>query len=432
MYGHFINPIINETSDLIDDLGFITMRDYYTTYSDMKQNDNMYITSLPEGYNITDIVIDVIEPFVDNETSVDWDEAELSDTSEKWWSVCCSDDIFVATAGNTNSFMYSYDGMTWNEGTISSGAHNWYSVCYGNGIFISVASDGYSAYSTDGKNWTEKKISNTSRLWRCVTYGNGRFVAMAQNSTYSAWTTNGSSWTEVNMGNNNIESNYWYSICYGNGKFIATALDTRVIYSTNGSSWSYSNTISSNKKYWYTSCYAKNLFVIAGYRISNDAVVNENNFAYSTDGIRWTEGKISNAARYWRKVIYGDDMFIASADNSYFAYSTDGKNWTETRLANDDKRYEAICYGNDRYIAIAQNTNSFNYSESHKNQNFAIITNTGETLLHKDWLDVSNANIYENDVYYHVTGIPKEIILNHNLRSCSSGRMRLLFKLIKE
>lgn len=298
MYGHFINPIINETSDLIDDLGFITMRDYYTTYSDMKQNDNMYITSLPEGYNITDIIIDVIEPFVDNETSIDWDEAELSDTSEKWWSVCCSDDIFVATAGNTNSFMYSYDGMTWNEGTISSGTHNWYSVCYGNGRFISVASDGYSAYSTDG--------------------------------------------------------------------------------------------------------------------------------------IRWTEGKISNAARYWRKVIYGDDMFIASADNSYFAYSTDGKNWTETRLANDDKRYEAICYGNDRYIAIAQNTNSFNYSESHKNQNFAIITNTGETLIHKDWLDVSNANIYENDVYYHVTGIPKEIILNHNLRSCSSGRMRLLFKLIKE
>lgn len=432
MSGAFINPVVNSITDLTDDLGLVTMREYNVSYIDMKDNDNMYSISLPEGYIVTDINIDIIEPFTNSESDGAWNTATISDTTERYWSVCCNDEIFVATSGNTNSFIYSYDGMTWNETIVTDDDNSWYAVCYGNDRFVAVGDSGY-IYSMDGVNWVSGTISNTSRLWRAICYGNGRFVAMAQDSTYSAWSSDGANWTEINMANSGISSNYWYAICYGNGKFIASALDTKIIYSTdNGTTWSYSNTICSYKKYWYTSCYANGVYIIAGYRLSGGSIVDDNDFAYSYDGITWTEGKISTSARYWRKVFYGDGKFIISADNSYFAYSYDGINWTETQLSEADKRYEAICYGNDRFVAIAQNTNLFSYYESTTNRNFEIITNTGETLFDKACLDVRNCNTYGTPAYYSITGISREIILNHNLRNCVSGDMRILFKLIRE
>ena len=71
---------------------------------------------------------------------------------------------------------------------------------------------------------------------------------------------------------------------------------------------------------------------VIGYNESNEIVdgwlsvaYNSNIFAYSTDGINWTESTISSTNRWWISVCYGNGKFVAVAYNSnYFAYSTDG------------------------------------------------------------------------------------------------------------
>ena len=49
-----------------------------------------------------------------------------------------------------------------------------------------------------------------------------------------------------------------------------------------------------------------------------------NYFAYSTDGINWTEGTISSTSRNWMSVCYGNGKFVTVADSGYFAYSNLG------------------------------------------------------------------------------------------------------------
>ena len=71
-----------------------------------------------------------------------------------------------------------------------------------------------------------------------------------------------------------------------------------------------------------------------------------NYFAYSTDGITWTEGTISDTSRNWNSVCYGNGKFIAIASSTVFAYSTDGINWTEGIISDTSRNCQSVCYGN--------------------------------------------------------------------------------------
>ena len=84
-------------------------------------------------------------------------------------------------------------------------------------------------------------------------------------------------------------------------------------------------------------------------------------FAYSGDGVTWTEVICGNTTRYWFNVCYGDGKFIAistigteQTGSVAFAYSTDGINWTETTSGIDvQKDYSRIIYANNKYVTIA-------------------------------------------------------------------------------
>lgn len=84
-------------------------------------------------------------------------------------------------------------------------------------------------------------------------------------------------------------------------------------------------------------------------------------FAYSGDGVTWTEVICGNTTRYWFNVCYGDGKFIAistigieQTGSVAFAYSTDGINWTETTSGIDvQKDYARIIYANNKYVTIA-------------------------------------------------------------------------------
>ena len=157
-------------------------------------------------------------------------------------------------------------------------------------------------------------------------------------------------------GENNIEignttdtgfEQQYSTICYGNGKFVAIVKGSDAFaYSTDGINWTQGNMPSSN--IWHSICYGNNKFV---------AIVNGSSiFAYSTDGITWTQGNMPSS-KSWRSVCYGNGKYVAVAESTnVFAYSTDGINWTEGTMPSS-QQWRSVCYGNDKFVAIAS-TNS--------------------------------------------------------------------------
>ena len=152
----------------------------------------------------------------------------------------------------------------------------------------------------------------------------------------------------------------WQSVCYGNGKYVTVAWNSNYFaYSTDGITWTES-TISSNSRQWTSVCYGNGKFVT----VANDS----NYFAYSTDGINWTESTISDTSRYWTSVCYGNDKFVVIElkYDSIFAYSTDGINWTEGTIPSSTNGWwQSVCYGNGKFVAIAggrYSSNKFAYS----------------------------------------------------------------------
>ena len=162
----------------------------------------------------------------------------------------------------------------------------------------------------------------------------------------------------------------WSSVCYGDGKFVAVASFGNIFaYSTDGITWT-EGTISDTSRSWNYICYGNGKFV---------TIVNRSKyFAYSTDGITWTEDTISNTSRLWMSVCYGDGKFVALANNdTYFAYSTNGITWTEGTISDTSRSWDSICYGNGKFVAVAyNNSNYFAYSTDGINWTEGTISDT--------------------------------------------------------
>ena len=80
-------------------------------------------------------------------------------SSQPWGSVCYGKDKFIVFPGDgwntstTTIFAYSLDGVTWTQGTLTtlSKTGYWRYVCYGKDKFVATASDTNKfVYSLDG------------------------------------------------------------------------------------------------------------------------------------------------------------------------------------------------------------------------------------------------------------------------------------------
>ena len=150
-------------------------------------------------------------------------------------------------------------------------------------------------------------------------------------------------------------SRRWYSVCYGNDKYVAVSLESNYFaYSTDGITWTES-TISEISRIWYSVCYGNDKFVAVAF--------DSNYFAYSTDGITWTEGTISDTSRRWHSVCYGNGKFVTVAyQSNYFAYSTDGITWIEGTISSISRDWYSVCYGNGKFVTVTYGSIYFAYS----------------------------------------------------------------------
>lgn len=292
-------------------------------------------------------------------------------------------------------------------------AIGWQSVVYGAGKFVAVAEDGTNRvmYSANGINWTSANVVEANS-WQSITYGLGddgvnRFVAVALNGTNRAmYSTDGISWTAVTT----PQSNNWYAVTYGGGKFVALSQSgtNRVMYSTNGITWTLSNTqdaFSWNAITYGLQFSGTNTFLAVGtdgMNSSSDGITwatvtqpatnnwsdtaygngtfvavgtNDNKIAYGTNVTSLSYSDNTSATGF-RRVAYGNNVFVAISLAYVVFYSSDGINWTQSQTL-ESNIWKGLTYGGDKFVAVAESgTNRVTYSATGTGENQQALTFT--------------------------------------------------------
>lgn len=281
-----------------------------------------------------------------------------------------SSSIFLALvrfATNTTSYAaYSVDGVTWTLTTMPQNA-GWTSSIYAEGKYVATGF-GVSAHSLNGVDWT---LGTGSVFARNVTYGNGKFVGVGNfgGVSYSEDGINWS-WTEsVLPAGPESHQNDWLDVAYGGGKFVAVRLTPGVFaYSDDGITWSQA-TGSPGDSFWYSVTYGNDRFVAVGAFGGT---------AYSLDGINWTRSSSNSGF----SITYGDGKFVAVSGN--VKYSTDGITWT---VGSMPINAFAVTYGNGKFVAVSNSTNESAYSVDGINW-------TASTLpISDEWHSVSASDV---------------------------------------
>lgn len=122
-----------------------------------------------------------------------------------------------------------------------------------------------------------------------------------------------------------LGSSTWYAIAYGNGKYVAISTDGYVTTSTNGSTWTTPQQVTSN--HLYDIIFADGKFVAVGYKT----------VMYSTDGNLWTTVKATVfSSAYLSEIAYGNGIFVV-CDGAYSYTSMNLTNWASKSRLKPDK-----------------------------------------------------------------------------------------------
>ena len=310
---------------------------------------------------------------IHSDDGISWYEYQLplqDLVPEQWLSCCSGGDQFVLVASGSSQSAYSIDGSNWTKSTmIGGGPYEWVSVAFGKGRFIAIERGGTNkaAYTFNGKNWIPTQISSpeATRSWNCICYGRDRFVAVQGNtdennryvSNIAAYSIDGITWIETPL----KDSGVWTSVCYGNSKFVCIGYGSdgtnsypMINYSVDGITWDDADVSGLDSLNWYGICYNIDKYVM----LANGSTY----AAYSSDGLHWTQVKISANSQFWRSVCYGNGRFVAVANKTnVVAFSIDGILWNEFTIDGLTQIRNCVCYGNGRFVMPVGNSSTVYY-----------------------------------------------------------------------
>jgi hypothetical protein len=187
-----------------------------------------------------------------------------------------------------------------------------------------------------------------TQYWNDICYGNGTFVAVATN--YIAYSPDGLNWTVcLNF------YGFWASVCYGNGIFVVVGVNSNyyspniysVLTSSDGKIWTARNLTSEDSINWRKVVYGNNKFVAIA-----DAYGNTTKIMTSVDGINWTLQTVPDL--YYWDIHFANGLFVIGVLlEQYVLTSSDGLTWTQKSLpVTVTYGVTNICYGNGKYLLI--------------------------------------------------------------------------------
>ena len=264
------------------------------------------------------------------------------------------------TSAITSAITVSGAWLTSTAATNSGGIAD---VLYADSKWVTVGANGSNiptiSVSTDGTLFTAVNgggdVSDNFD-YKGVAYGLNTWVAVAANiSTGTATgkvavssTALAGSWVMYNSTDNECQ---WQDVCFGGDRFVAVgdrsvpgAGASRIMYSTNGTTWTASST--NFQEDFSAVTYGGGLFV---------AVTRGGDAYYSSNGSTWTRSTTIISSYDWIDIAYGDGKFVASGygpDRATVWVSTDGSNWQLGNSFADVQRWTAIAYGNGSWTAL--------------------------------------------------------------------------------
>ena len=248
----------------------------------------------------------------------------------------------------TGTIQYSDDGENWTS-TSTSFSGVFTKLLAADNKFIALATnENRLSFSYDGQSWITRSLPGTEN-WVDVEYGDGVWVAISENSNQGARSTNGLTWTSTSLpSGDDSTGDQWQRVAYGQGAFVAiTGSQTKdVAVSTNGSSWTmYSNVLPAGDYDWVSLAYGDNKFI---------ALAENGSTAYSIDiGENWSNGSDApsidgSTAMAWKDMKFEQGVFFAICDTggknigndptlgptTFAATTEDGLYWKEETLSN--------------------------------------------------------------------------------------------------
>lgn len=236
-----------------------------------------------------------------------------SGASTNLLGVTFADGLFLAV-GAGGTILKSTNVLDWSV-EISPTTNQLDSVAYCGGMFVATGDSGTLLTSVDGDAWTPQ-ITGVDRELVASANGNGTFVAVGRGSSSPGTVLTSSNtvgWLDRSKVNLGVA---FYALVFANGVFVA--IDARGIAytSTDGISWSRSNTVDSDYVFGLT--FARNLFVGVGGPFGGGS----QKVVTSPDGVHWKLRPISTGyTGTLRAVAYGNGHFVAVGDKGLIVES---------------------------------------------------------------------------------------------------------------
>ena len=194
----------------------------------------------------------------------------------------------------------------------------------------------------------------------------------------------------------NTDNLYYSDLTYGNNIYVCNAIDNKnqIMYSKNGKSWN--TAIGTNLPgIVYNINFCNNMFI---------ATTVSYQYAYSTDGINWTQKAINENYHFMTNIYYANSKYVAFIENNegmYNTYSTDLTNWTignKITMSIDTLMHDGltssvvnkIVYGNTKFVAVGEglsNSSNILYSTDGINWSEGMISS-----FPYNWVDIKYIN----------------------------------------
>ncbi len=188
---------------------------------------------------------------------------------------------------------------------------------------------------------------------------------------------------------------------------------TNYMYSTDGINWNIGNFPFAN--HWKKVTFGNGMYIAVG--CSNYDARTTNQYAYSSDGINWSIGTFPSAD-HWFSVEYGNGVFVvvrsSSAGN---LYSDDGINWNVGNLGNGNAKWGNVVFNNGMFhalnysslttnlLAYSTNGSSWQYVNLNKTQNWSTVVYGKEVFaLVQRATDATNTFQYSSDGVFWTPG----------------------------
>ena len=317
----------------------LTVRVTETTQDSTNSIVSVSVSGTPRAGRYVAVTTDGLYAYSDD--GENWLEGNLP-FSGTFVRIVSGKNAFVALPTDDNKIAFSYDGQTWIQRSLPVTA-KWKDIVFGgnhdsvnstNGKFVIVGEQTQSAlYSSDGLNWGNGTLplgdDSSGDEWQAVAYGQGRFVAIT-GSQYKdvAYSEDGITWTRYN---NVLPAGQNYSfidLVYGQNRFMAFTAEGDVIFSLDkGASWiegTQPPTLDgSTQMNWKRMKYGQGVFVAicdtGGKVIGFDETFGPTTFFATTeDGVYWTE-RAFEYEKTWSVLALNTETsiprWIALADN---------------------------------------------------------------------------------------------------------------------